>query len=151
MRYAARAAALGGPVRTWAMAAMALLIAGDLSVPGGILRGRAVNGPLQREAASLLGPAAPRAATVEELAGVLPSPARWVLDETTPGTLWQAEAAWRHRVERDGSRLLRASLLDGSAVLGAVAVMACDAWRARAVVEVAARGGLPMEVYDELA
>lgn len=151
MRYAARAAALGDPVRTWAMAAMALLIAGDLSIPGGILSGGGLSGALLRDAASLLGPAAVRAKTFEELAGALPSDARWVLDETTPGTLWRAEATWRHRVERDGLRLLRTSLLDSSAVLGAVAVMACDAWRASAVLEVAARGGLPIEAYDELA
>jgi len=151
MRYAARAAALGDPVRTWAMAAMALLIAGDLGIPGGILRSGALSGALLREAATLLGPAAVRAATLEELAGALPSDARWVLEETVPGSLWRAEATWRHRVERDGQRLLRSSLLDRSAVLGAVAVMACDAWRASAVVEAAARGGPSQEAYDELA
>jgi hypothetical protein len=35
-------------------------------------------------------------------------------------------------------------------VLGAVAVMACHAWRIRAALELAARGGTPMEAYDEL-
>lgn len=151
MRYAARAAALGHPVRTWAVAAMALLIAGDMGVPGGILSSGVLSGAPLADAASLLGPAAVRAATLEELAAALPSDARWVLAETTPGTLWRAEATWRNRVERDGLGLLRTSLLDSSAVLGAVAVMACDAWRASAAVEVAARGGLPMEAYDELA
>ena len=54
------------------------------------------------------------------------------------------------RVEQDGLRLLRAPGLDRRAVLGAVAVMACDAWRIRAALELAARGGAPVEAYDEL-
>jgi len=29
--------------------------------------------------------------------------------------------------------------------------MACDAWRTRAALGLAARGGAPLEVYDELA
>ena len=54
------------------------------------------------------------------------------------------------RVEQDGLRLLRTSSLNRDVVLGAVAVMACDAWRVRAALELAARGGGPLEAYDEL-
>jgi hypothetical protein len=144
--YAARAAALPGPVRDWAVAAMALLVAGELSTRG------QVDGAVRQDAAALLGPAALQAATVAELAGGLPPDVRWVLDgAAAPDGLWRAEAAWRGRVEQDGLRLLRTAALDRDAVLGAVALMACDAWRVRAALEVAARGGSPLAVYQELA
>ena len=78
--------------------------------------------------------------------------ARWVLAGiSSPGDLWRAEAAWWARVERDGFRLLRTSGLDSGPVLGAVAVLAADAWRVRAALEIAARGGGPLEAYDAVA
>jgi hypothetical protein len=55
------------------------------------------------------------------------------------------------RVEQDGLRLLRAPGMGREVVLGAVAVMAYDAWRTRAALGLAARGGTPLEAYDELA
>jgi hypothetical protein len=145
-RWAARAAVLGDPARTWAAGAVALLVAGERFAAG-----RAVDPTVMGSALSLLGPAA-GAATLEEMAGGLPSRAGWVLAGiTAPADLWRAEQAWLARVERDGLRLLRTSGLDSDAVLGAVAVMACDAWRIRAALELAARGGEPLEAYDELA
>ncbi|WP_406415994.1 hypothetical protein OH809_40640 [Streptomyces sp. NBC_00873] len=64
------------------------------------------------------------------------------------------------RVEKDGSALLRGSRLDGSALLrgsrldaapllGAVALLSTDAWRVRAALESAARGGA-LEAFDAL-
>jgi hypothetical protein len=145
-RWAARAAALGDPARTWAAGAVALLVAGER-----FSAGRAVDPAVMGSALSLLGPAA-QAATLEEMASGLPSRAGWVLAGiTAPADLWRAEQAWLARVERDGLRLLRTSGLDSDAVLGAVTVMACDAWRIRAALELAARGGKPLEAYDELA
>jgi hypothetical protein len=145
-RWAARAAALGDPARTWAAGAVALLVAGERFAAG-----RAVDPAVVGSALSLLGPAA-QAATLEEMVEGLPSRAGWVLAGiTAPADLWQAEQVWLARVERDGLRLLRTSGLDSDAVLGAVAVMACDAWRIRAALEIAARGGEPLEAYDELA
>lgn len=145
-RYAVRAAAQPAPVRDWAAAAMALLVAGELGAAG--LAGTVA---LVDDAAGLLGPAALRAATLKELADGLPPSVRWVLDGVTvPDQLWRAEATWRSRVEHDGLRLLRTASLDSDAVLGAVAVMACDAWRVRAALEVAARGGLAIDVYQEM-
>ena len=146
VRYAARAAALGGPVRAWAAGAAALLVAGE--VCAGPVPGDAVLG----EAAILLGPTALHAVSLAELADALPSSARWVLDQVSaPDGLWRAEAAWRSRVERDGLRLLAGGGLDDQVVIGAAAIMACDAWRVRAALELAARGGAPMDAYDELA
>lgn len=145
-RYAARAAALGNPVQRWAAGAMALLVAGELR------EGRRVDYAVLADAPALIGQAAFRAATLDELAARLPSRARWVLAGIdTPNDLWRAEATWRSRVELDGLRLLRTSALGREVVLGAVAVMACDTWRVRAALEVAERGGLPLEAYDELA
>ena len=89
-RYAARAAALPGPVRDWAAAAMALLVAGELCAGG------QAGGALFDDAPGLLGPAALGAVTLAELAGGLPPSVRWVLDGvTTPDGLWRAEATWR--------------------------------------------------------
>ena len=122
-RWAAWVAELGDPARTWAAGA-----------------------------AVLLGGRAARAATLGELAGSLPRQSRWVLTGiTSPAGLWRAEAAVMSRVEQDGLRLLRASGPGREAVLGAVAVMTCDAWRIRAALGLAARGGTPLEAYDELA
>jgi hypothetical protein len=145
-RYAARAAALGNPVQRWAAGAMALLVAAELREVGH------VDHAVFADAPALLGQAAFRAATLDELAAGLPSSARWVLAGiNAPSELWRAEATWRRRVEHDGLRLLRTAALGRQVVLGAVAVMACDAWRVRAALEVAARGGMPLEAYDELA
>jgi hypothetical protein len=145
-RYAARAATLGEPLLSWAAGAMALLVAGELRAAG------RVDAAVLADAPGLLGPAVFRAATIDELAAGLPSSARWVLNGISgPADLWRAEAIWRDRVEQDGLRLLRTSSLDSKVVLGAIAVMACDAWRVRAALEAAARGGMPLEAYDELA
>jgi hypothetical protein len=98
----------------------------------------------------MLGAAAAGVVTLDELGRRLPARARWVLEGiSSPGDLWRAEAAWWARVERDGFRLLRTSSLDSGPVLGAVAVMAADAWRVRAALEIAARGGGPLEAYDD--
>jgi hypothetical protein len=146
-RWAARAAALGEPALTWAAGAAALLVAGERFTAD-----RAVDPAVMSGALSLLGPAALAASTLEEMAEGLPSRARWVLAGiTAPADLWRAEHAWLARVDRDGLRLLRTSSLDSGTVIGAVAVMACDAWRVRAALEIAARGGGPLEAYDELA
>jgi hypothetical protein len=146
-RWAARVAAVGDPAGTWAAGAAALLVAGERFAAG-----RAADPAVLGGALDLLGPSARRAATLGELADGLPGRARWVLAGiTAPAELWRAEAALISRIERDGLRLLRTSSLDSGVVLGAVAVMACDAWRIRAALEVAARGGAPVEAYDELA
>jgi hypothetical protein len=146
-RWAELVAELGDPARTWAAGAVALLVAGEQFVAG-----RAVDPAVMGDALGLLGPAAGRAGSLDELAASLPPPARWVLAGiTSPAGLWRAEAALVSRVEQDGLRLLRASDLGPGVVLGAVAVMACDAWRTRAALGLAARGGAPLEAYDELA
>jgi hypothetical protein len=147
VRWMVRAAALGDPVQTWATGAAALLLAGELFASGHPADPAVFGG-----AASLLGPAAIHAVTLDELASALPPRARWVIAGiAAPADLWRAEQTWLARVEQDGLRLLRTSSLDAGVVVGAVAVMACDARRIRAALEIAARGGAPPEAYDELA
>ena len=146
-RWAARVAAVGDPARSWAAGAEALLLAGQLFTPGREARDAGTG-----EAPSTLGPEAADAATLDELGRRLPARARWVLAGiSSPGDLWRAEAVWWAGVERDGFRLLRTPGLDSGPVIGAVAVMAADAWRIRAALEIAARGGGPLEAYDAVA
>ena len=143
-RWAARVAAAGEPARSWAAGAEALLLAGQRFPPG-----REAHDAGTREAHGMPGSATAGAVTLDELGRGLPVRARWVLAGiSSPDDLWRAEAAWWARVERDGFRLLRTSGLDSGAVLGAVALMAADAWRVRAALEIAARGGGSLEVYD---
>jgi len=146
-RWAERAAALGDPVRTWAAGAVTLLVAGQRFAAG-----RGLDADVMGAALNLIGSPAARADTLGEMADELSARAKWVLAGiNSPADLWRAEETWLARVERDGLRLLRTSSLDSQVVLGAVAVMGCDAWRVRAALEIAARGGAPLEAFDELA
>jgi len=141
-RWAGRVAAAGEPARSWAAGAEALLLTGQRFTPGREAHDTGTGG-----APGMLGPSTTGAVTLDELGRRLPARARWVLAGiSSPDDLWRAEAAWWARVERDGFRLLRTSGFDSGPVLGAVAVMAADAWRVRAALEIAARGGGPLEV-----
>lgn len=141
-RWAQRVAALGEPARSWAAGAAAVLAAGEL------LASRTVPAGLR----SMIGPAAAVAGSLPELTAALSPPARWALAGIeSAGELWEAEPRWRGRVEQDGARLLRGSALNGHVVLGAVALLACDALRVRAALEVAARGSTAelLRAFDE--
>jgi ATP synthase (C/AC39) subunit len=124
----------------------ALLLAGERFATG-----RAIQPAVMDGALPLLGQAAAEAATLDRLRGCLPAQARWALaGVSSPDDLWQAEVAWWARVERDGRALLRSSGPDSGPVIGAVAVMAADARRICAALEIAARGE-PLEAYDAVA
>jgi hypothetical protein len=138
----------------WARAGAALLVLKEV-----VLEGRRLTGPLALRASYVLGPTFVGALSGRsvDLAGVradLPSGARWVLDGIDQiQDLWRGEAAWWHRVERDGFALLRGSAYDRGPVVGALAVLAVDAWRVRAALETAARGGAgpTLEAFDGVA
>ncbi|WDO10498.1 hypothetical protein ME763_35295 [Streptomyces murinus] len=84
--------------RRWARARAVLLLARERFV-----HGRALPEPVRRDAARLLGPRAPDAASYEEFRDCLPSSARWVLAEVgEPGGLWRAEARWWRTVGGGG-------------------------------------------------
>jgi hypothetical protein len=146
-RWAERVAAVGGPARDWAAGAVVLLLAGAR-----FGQGRALQPVLRTVAASLLGERAADAASLAALRESLPRRLAWVLaGVTSPVGLWQAEAAWWDRVERDGITLVRAAEFGFRPVLGAAAVLAADARRIRAALQLAARGGGPLEAYDAVA
>lgn len=146
-RWAQRVAAVGGPAQTWAASALALLLAGERFGAD-----RPPNPVLRSVAAALIGPPAADADTLDELARRLPGRLAWVLEPArVPADLWRAEAAWWARTERDGYALLAGSGYDKGPVLGAIAVLAADARRVGAALEIAARGGGAIEVLDAVA
>jgi hypothetical protein len=146
-RWAERVAALGEPARTWAAAAIALLVAGER------FRANRPESPVLRSVASaLLGRKAAATSTVDELAGQLPRDLSWVFDAgTSAAGLWRNEAGWWSRVERDALGLVARLGFDHKPVLGAATVLAADARRVWSALEIAARGGGPGEVFDVVA
>ncbi|HSE72031.1 MAG TPA: hypothetical protein VLA97_14810 [Nocardioidaceae bacterium] len=138
----------------WARAGAALLLLREL-----LLEARPLPGPLLQRAAYVLGPAFAAAATdrlpdLALTAATLPPDARWVTDGLDrPQDLWRGEVRWWRRIERDGFALLRVSGFDRRPVVGAVAVLATDAWRVRAALETATRGGAgaALEAFDGVA
>lgn len=145
--WAERVAALGGHARDWAASGVALLLAGESCVTGG-----APPPMLRGVAARLLGASVAAAASPGDIADRLPGRLGWVLDGAAgPTDLWRAETAWWRRIEKDGLALLRAPGSGTGPVLGAAAVLAADSWRLRAALEIAARGGEPLEAYDAVA
>lgn len=146
-RWATLVAAAGGPARTWACGAAALMMAGDRFVARRQLPPAAL-ARLRR----LLDEGALGAESVAALASALPAQLRWAFaDASSAEDLWRAEAAWWARVEWDSGVLLGTSVIGSESVLGASVLLACDAWRARAALEIAARGGGPLEAYDAVA
>ncbi len=135
------------PARDWAAGATALLIAREILLQRRELPDRAAGA-----AARVVGPSALSAASLPEFAAALPASARWAIAAVDdPAELWRAEARWWTRVERDGSVLVRHASPGPEVLVGAVAMMATDAWRVRAALELAARGGAPMEAFDAVA
>lgn len=132
--------------RDWAAGATALLVARELA-GGRDLPPRAALG-----AAHVLGARASAARDLPELVDALPRGGRWALSGVSgAGELWQAEARWWARVESDAFGLVRGATEGPGVLVGAVALMATDAWRVRAALEIAARGGRSAEVLDAVA
>jgi hypothetical protein len=131
-----RIAALGEPARTWAAAAIALLLASE-----DFAAGRPANPALKSAASALLGRSAANAATIGQLAAALPRQLSWVIGpETAASELWRKEAAWWHRAEQDGIGMLGGTRTGTQPVIGASMALAADGRRISAALEVAARG-----------
>jgi hypothetical protein len=164
LAWAARVAARVPAARPWAAGATALLVA----------RERFAAVPPQRAApprlagagiTGVLGPGWSGAGSLAELATSVQPAARWALSGVAePADLWAAELRWWRRLGTDGARLVagrdpgvrpRAGPAGGfgpGRVLGAVALLAADAWLVRGALELAARGGTgAQEVFDALA
>ena len=148
MRLAAASRTAAGlpSAARWAAGRAALIVARELFVGA-----RRLTEPTARRASRLLGPTAMAARTFPQFRERLPHTAQWaVRDVADAGGLWRAEAHWWTRLEQDGFELLRGSRFDAPCVVGAVAALSTDAWRVRAALEGAARGGRPMEAFDAL-
>ncbi|HEY7101449.1 MAG TPA: hypothetical protein VH573_07400 [Mycobacteriales bacterium] len=144
--WAERVAEVSGTTRRWAAGGVALMLARERFGSGRTLNERAV-----APAVRLLGSGILTAASLPEAAARLPASAQDALaGVTTPEDLWAAEARWWARVERDGFGMLRGARFGLDAPVGTAAVLAVDAWRVAAALEVAARGG-SVAVFDALA
>jgi hypothetical protein len=147
LAWAERVGAAVPPARGWAVAASGLLVARELFVADRRLAGAAA-----AAARRLLGAAAPAAASLAELAAAAPRDARAALAVADrPESLWLAEARWWARVDVDAAVLLRRPRFSLDPVVGAAAAAAVDAWRVRAALECAARGGRDLDVFDAVA
>ncbi|MEN1890732.1 hypothetical protein ACFY1B_38240 [Streptomyces mirabilis] len=141
---AGRTAAAVPPATRWAAGRAALLVGREV-----FLADRTLTLPTAHRAARVLGSKAVGAASFAEFLRHLPGAARWAVDGIgTPADLWRAEIRWWSRLRQEGLELLHGSGLDSSPVVGAVAVLSADAWRVRAALELAARGGGSLEVLD---
>lgn len=131
----------------WVTGAAALQLARERLVVG-----RPPAGPAASDLRALLGTAALDATTWAELVDALPRDGRRALERVDdPDQLWRAELGWWQVVEGDAFRLLRRAGAGRPVVCGAVALLAVDAWRVAAALELAARGGRPMRVFDDVA
>lgn len=156
LRLAWADAVVGGvpAAAAWAKSGAALLVLREVA-----LEGRRLSPPLARRASYVLGAAfvdiaAAGQREVPVLQAHLPGDTRWTLDGLDRvEDLWVAEANWWQRVEHDAFGLLRGSSYDQRPVVGALAVLAVDAWRTRAALEAAARGGAAtaLEAFDGVA
>jgi hypothetical protein len=131
----------------WSAGAVALQVARELFVN---------ERPLPRHAAltaaRVIGSKPMSTGTLTDFVDALPATARWALAEVGDASrLWHAEAGWWARVERDAMAMTRRSAPGPEVPVGAVAMMAVDAWRVRAALEVAARGGNPAGAFDAVA
>jgi hypothetical protein len=103
-------------------------------------------------ASRILGKAAVASRDLASFAQAVPARAGWALTGVTDvGELWRGEVVWWSRVEADGFQLLGQPGFSRGRTIGAFAVLATDAWRCRAAVQLAARGGGPMDAYDAIA
>ena len=143
--WAARVANAVPEARDWADAWLALTVARQR-----LVEQRELPEPVLMRARLVLG----SAAAASDLASFTTAFARrlaWLFDGITGADgLWTAEARWWSRVEADGLTMLGHGEFTRARTIGAVAVLAADAWRCRAALALASRGGGPMDVYDVL-
>jgi len=147
LSLADRAIAVAPPAAAWAAGAVALLLARGIALEHPVLTAGA-----RLSAARVVGPAAAAATTLPDLVASLSRTASWALTGVAEGTdLWRAECRWWGRVETEAFALTRSPRAGPPVVLGAVALMAVDAWRVRAALEVAARADASPEDLDAVA
>lgn len=130
----------------WAAGGLALVLAGLL------VENITPTPAFRTSAARVLGRGPLEAASLHALRETLPAGAGWALSAVDgAGDLWRAEARWWARVEREAGALTHHPTPGQERVVGAVALMAVDAWRVRAALERAASGGGTLEDFDAVA
>ncbi|WIY00515.1 hypothetical protein QRX60_41730 [Amycolatopsis mongoliensis] len=145
--WATRLAAGIPQTRPWAAGGVALVVARDRYVLS-----RPVPEPAARRARAAFGVDADTRIPFTAFAHALPNDARWALEDVErPEDLWRAEERWWARVERDALAALRRPRYGLAPAVGCVVLLAIDARRVRAALELAARGGRPEEAFDALA
>ena len=144
--WATRVANAVPEARAWAYALLALTV-----VRRRVLEQRELPEPVLRRARLVLGAVA-AATDLASFTDAFATRVGWLFDGITEADgLWTAEARWWARVEADGLTMLGSGEFTRARTIGAVAVLAADAWRCRAALAVASRGGGPMDVYDVVA
>ncbi|TQJ51752.1 hypothetical protein [Phycicoccus sp. SLBN-51] len=132
---------------TWAARSTALLLGRELLTGGGPLPS-----PAAQAASRVVGRSAAQARRFTDLAPALSRSTRSVLEGVTgPAELWGAEARWWLAVERDSEGLVRAPRPGLDVLVGAVGLLAADAWRVRAALQAAAHGAEGLEVFRAAA
>lgn len=93
-----------------------------------------------------------RAATIADIARLLPARAAWALAGVSdPEQLWLCEAAWWRRVCGDAEALVHGAQEGRAVVVGAVALLAADAVRTSAALAAADQGTpTAREAFDAL-
>jgi hypothetical protein len=144
----ARRISFGVPeAQGWAKIFAALLAARVLA--SGTVRSEAVGHNLRL----VLGGKWEQVQSVEALAGSVPTSAARALAEVRDGNdLWRAEARSWTLIETQALRMQAGWRPAPGAVVAVAALLAADAWRTRAALQVAAHGGrAPLEVSDVVA
>lgn len=145
LRWGERVAAVVPGASGWAAGYVALVVARAFFVEG--------RRPGRRGWPTLpLGTGWEKASSIPDLARRVAPPARWTLAGIEDGAgLWSAEARSRSTVEREAlERQDRFRPGSPEEVVASVVLLGLDAWRTRAALEVASRGGQPMEAFDAL-
>ena len=102
----------------------------------------------------LLGVDPGRPASLADFTAAVRTAARWALSAVDdPAELWRAEALWWARLRRDGESLMRTAGFGADQVVGVAGLLAEDAWRVRAALQVVALrpNDAASAVFDELA
>jgi hypothetical protein len=145
LRWGERVAAVVPGSSDWAAGYLALLVARQLFVDGR-------RPDRRRWPVSPLGTDWEKASSIPDLARRLAPQARWTLAGVEDGAgLWSADARWWSTIERAAlERQHRIRPGSAEEVVASVVVLAADAWRTRAALEVASRGGQELEAFDAL-
>ena len=145
--WALRVAATVPDAASWACGASALLVARRR-----FQQRRELPQRVAVRAGRILNPTAVESRDLASFTAALPAQDRWALAAVKDvGELWRGEVAWWLRLERDGFQMLGRPAFSRARTIGAAAVLGTDAWRCRAALQLAARGGGPMDAYDAVA